>query len=330
MMPSPIEIQNLSKRFRRRRSLMQVLPGGPEKPRETWALRGISLEVPEKSIFGLLGPNGAGKTTLLKILSCLILPTEGSARVAGHDVSKDDTAIKRLLGYVSSDERSFYWRLTGRQNLAFFGSLYEAHGRALRERIRYLLARLEISEQADQPFGEYSSGMKQRLSVARALLHDPPIMLLDEPTRSLDPISAKHLRRFIGEELNGRDGKTLVLATHNLQEAEQLCAKVAVLSQGKVLGTGSIEEMPSLGHGQESYVLVLAGIAHLPEEVQDGLVLTPLPDGRLRVTGEFGRDGVKLSALLDTVLRLRGRVVSCSRTESTLQEVFDRIEEGKA
>ena len=307
---------------------MQFLPGGPEKPPETWALRDITLEVAEKSIFGLLGPNGAGKTTLLKILSGLILPTEGSARVAGHDVAASDTVIKRLLGYVSSDERSFYWRLTGRQNLSFFGSLYESHGGALRDRIQYLLARLELTGKADQPFGEYSSGMKQRFSVARALLHDPPIMLLDEPTRSLDPISAKHLRRFIGEELNGRDGKTLILATHNLQEAEQLCSKVAVLSKGKLLGAGSVDEMPSWEQGQEAYVLVLSGIASIPEEVQDGLVLTPLPGGRLRVAGEFGRDGAKLSALLEAVIKLHGRVVSCSKTESTLQEVFDRIEEG--
>ena len=308
---------------------MQVFPGGPEKAPETWALRGVSLEVSERSIFGLLGPNGAGKTTLLKILSCLILPTEGTARVGGYDVANADIVIKRLLGYVSSDDRSFYWRLTGRQNLAFFGSLYESHGAALRERIQYLLARLELTGQADQPFGEYSSGMKQRLSVARALLHDPPIMLLDEPTRSLDPISAKHLRRFFAEELNGRDGKTLVLATHNLQEAEQLCSKVAVLSKGKLLGAGSVDEMPSWERGEESYVLVLSGISSLPEEVRDGLVLSPLPGGRLRVAGEFGRDGVKLSAFLEAVIRLRGRVVSCSKTESTLQEVFDRIEEGR-
>ncbi|HEU5180110.1 MAG TPA: ABC transporter ATP-binding protein [Candidatus Polarisedimenticolia bacterium] len=328
MMPSPIETHHLGRRFRRRRSLGQLFSGA-KKPLETWALRDVSLEVAEKSIFGLLGPNGAGKTTLLKILSGLILPTEGTARVGGHDVAHAEAAVKRLLGYVSSDERSFFWRLTGRQNLAFFGSLYEGHGEALRERIQYLLARLELTGQGDQPFGEYSSGMKQRLSLARALLHDPPIMLLDEPTRSLDPISAKHLRRFIGEELNGRDGKTLVLATHNLQEAEQLCSKVAVLSRGKVLGSGSIEEMPAWGQGKESYVLVLSGIAGIPEEVQDGLVLTPLPGGRLRVAGEFGRDGAKLSALLEAVLRLRGRIVSCSRTESTLQQVFDRIEEGQ-
>src|SRR5262249_27254051 len=155
----------------------------------------------------------------------------------------------------------------------------------------------------------YSSGIKQRLAVVRALLHDPPILLLDEPTRSLDPISAKHLRRFISEELSGREGKTLLFATHNLQEAEQLCAEVVVLSAGKVLGSGRVEDLPVWGKGTESYILVLSGIESLPEELQDGMTLTPLRGGRLRVAGEFGRDGERLSAILAEVLRQRGRVI---------------------
>jgi len=326
MMPAAIEIHHLSKVFRRRRSLRQLFPGAPPKPRETWALRDISLQVPRGMIFGLLGPNGAGKTTLLKILSCLILPNEGEARVGGYDTVQEDTAIKRVLGFVSSDERSFYWRLTGRENLQFFGTLYEIQGRELSDRIAYLLKRLDLPEQADKPFGDYSSGMKQRLAVARALLHDPPILLLDEPTRSLDPISAKHLRRFIGEELNGREGKTLLLATHNLQEAEQLCQKAAVLSGGRVLGEGSVEELPAWGRGKEGYVLVLTGLPFLPDGLCDGLTQTPLSGGRLRVAGDFGRDGEELTRLLGEVVRKGGRVISCTRVEPSLQEVFDRIE----
>src|SRR4030095_12237111 len=248
-MPSAIEVHPLSKFFRRRRSLKRLLPGTSGNTRETWALRDVSFKVPEGSIFGLLGPNGAGKTTLLKTLSCMILPTEGTAQVGGSDTAEDTTAIKRMLGYVSSDERSFYWRLTGRENLQFFGSLYQLHGKGLADRIAYLLGRLEIEDQADKPFGDYSSGIKQRLAVVRALLHDPPILPLDEPTRSLDPISAKHLRRFISEELNGREGKTLLFATHNLQEAEQLCAEVVVLSAGRILGSGRVEDLPVWGKG---------------------------------------------------------------------------------
>jgi ABC-2 type transport system ATP-binding protein len=326
-MSAPIEILHLSRLFKPRRSLGQLLTRSRPKARETWALKDVSLEVPEGAIFGLLGPNGAGKTTLLKILSCLILPTEGMVRVGGHETHRNDGAIQRILGFVSSDERSFYWRLTGRQNLLFFGRLYQLHGKALSERISYLLTRLELGDQADKPFGDYSSGMKQRLAMARALLHDPPILLLDEPTRSLDPISAKHLRRFIADELNGREKKTLLLATHNLQEAEQLCHRVVVLSRGRVLGEGSVEDLPHWERGKEEYVLVLSGLTQLPGTFQDGLTVTSLSGGRLRAAGEFGRDGEKLSQLLAEVLRQGGRVISCSKVEPTLQEVFDRIEE---
>ena len=326
-MSAPIEIQHLSRLFKPRRSLGQLLTHSRPKASETWALKDVSLEVPEGAIFGLLGPNGAGKTTLLKILSCLILPTGGTVRVGGYDTHRNDGSIQKILGFVSSDERSFYWRLTGRQNLRFFGGLYRIHGKALSERIAYLLERLELGDQADKPFGDYSSGMKQRLAMARALLHDPPILLLDEPTRSLDPISAKHLRRFIADELNGRERKTLLLATHNLQEAEQLCHRVAVLSGGRVLGEGSVEDLPQWGKGKEAYVLVLSGLTELPSALQNGLTWTHLSGGRLRAAGEFGKDGERLSQLLAEVLRMGGRVISCSKVEPSLQEVFDRIEE---
>jgi len=319
----------LSKVFRRKKSLRELVTRPTAKAEETWALRDVTLQVPERSIFGLLGPNGAGKTTFLKILSCVVLPTSGGARVQGHDTRASDTRVKRVLGFVTSVERSFYWRLTGKENLQFFGSLHQMHGRALADRIAFLLERLDLTEQANKSFRDYSSGMKQRLAVARGLLHDPPILLLDEPTRSLDPISAKHLRRFLAEELNGKEGKTLLLATHNLQEAEQLCQRVAVLSRGRILGEGRVEDLPDWGFGKDAYVLVLAGLDSLPAGVRDGLSVAPLQGGLLRVAGDFGRDGEALSALLREVLRSNGRVISCTRVEPTLQEVFDRIEEGK-
>jgi ABC-2 type transport system ATP-binding protein len=290
-------------------------------------LREVSLDVPAGALVGLLGPNGAGKTTLLKILAGLILPTAGTARIGDWDTRADERKVKSALGFVTSDERSFYWRLTGRQNLRFFGSLQALHGRVLEERIRYLLQRLELEEPADKPYGDYSSGMKQRLAMARALLHDPPVLLLDEPTRSLDPISAKHLRRFIAEELHGREGKTLLLATHNLPEAEQLCERVAVLSGGRILAAGRAEELPSWGTGRDAYVVVLSGLGGLPADLADGLTVSPLPGQRLRVAGEFGRDGAALSRFLGEVLSRGATVVSCARRESSLQELFDRIEE---
>jgi ABC-2 type transport system ATP-binding protein len=329
-MTSPIETFGLSKVFLRKKSLRQFLVPHTPKERETWALTDVSFQVPMGTIFGLLGPNGAGKTTLLKILSCLILPTAGEARVDGHDTRIAEARVKRLLGFVTSDERSFYWRLTGKENLQFFGSLYQIHGKLLLDRIAFLLERLDLAEQAEKPFRDYSSGMKQRLAVARALLHDPPVLLLDEPTRSLDPISAKHLRRFLAEELNGKEKKTLLLATHNLQEAEQLCQRVAVLSRGRVLGSGRIEELREWGLGKDAYILLLSGVEVPAGGFGEGLSASKLPGGLLRVAGDFGRDGEGLSRFLREVFRNDGRVVSCTRMEPALQEIFDRIEEGRA
>jgi ABC-2 type transport system ATP-binding protein len=325
----PIETSGLSKVFRRKKSLRQVVTRLTDQEHETWALKDVSFQVPEGAIFGLLGPNGAGKTTLLKILSCLVLPTTGEARVGGHDTRLAEGQVKRLLGFVTSDERSFYWRLTGKENLQFFGSLYQMRGKPLLDRIHFLLDRLDLTEQAEKPFRDYSSGMKQRLAVARALLHDPPVLLLDEPTRSLDPISAKHLRRFIAEELNGKEKKTLLLATHNLQEAEQLCHRVAVLSHGRILGTGRVEDLPDWGLGKDAYVLVVGGLERPPASLGDDLSVSKLQGGLLRVAGNFGRDGEALSTLLREVLRSNGRVISCTKVEPILQEVFDRIEEGR-
>ncbi len=329
-MTSPIEITGLSKVFRRKKSLRQMVTRPTVQAEETWALRDVTLRVPEAALFGLLGPNGAGKTTLLKILSCLVLPTSGEVRVGGLDVRSAGGRARGALGFVTSDERSFYWRLTGKENLQFFGSLHRLQGRELQERISFLLDRLDLTEQADKPFRDYSSGMKQRLAVARGLLHDPPLLLLDEPTRSLDPISAKHLRTFLAEELNGKERKTLLLATHNLQEAEQLCQRVAVLSRGRILGVGRPEELADWGLGKDAYVLVLSGLEAPPAGFGDGLSVTPLQGGLLRLAGSFGRDGEELSALLREVLRNGGRVVSCTKVEPMLQEVFDRIEEGRA
>jgi len=328
-MPSPIEIRSLSKVFRRKRSLREVLSRPWQRREETWALREVSLDVPEGSIFGILGPNGAGKTTLLKILSCLVLPTSGAVRIGGYDTRAAEIQVKRTVGFVTSDERSFYWRLNGKENLHFFGSLCELSRKTLSQRIPYLLERLGLSEERDKPFREYSSGMKQRLAVARALLHDPPVLLLDEPTRSLDPISAKHLRRFLAEELNARERKTLLLATHNLQEAEQLCERVVVLSRGRILSSGRVEELPDWGPGKDAYVLVLSGLETLPHEIRNGLCVSSLQDGRLRVTGDFARDGEHLSTFLREVLTRHGKVISCTKVEPTLQEIFDRIEEDK-
>lgn len=196
-------------------------------------LNEVNFEVKQGEIFGIIGPNGAGKTTLLKILSTLILPTKGTAHINGYDIVKEQIKVKVSIGLVTGDERSFYWRLTGRKNLEFFATFYNIPKKLAKERIDYLTDLIKI-ENIDKRVGEYSSGMKQRLGIARSLLHNPPVLLMDEPTKSLDPGSSFELRLFLKEHLSKKEGKTIIIATHNLNEAKQICDNVCLLNQGKM------------------------------------------------------------------------------------------------
>ncbi|HEY6882171.1 MAG TPA: ABC transporter ATP-binding protein, partial [Polyangiales bacterium] len=201
-------------------------------------LRGVTLRVEQGEIFGLVGRNGQGKTTLIKTTCGLIEPSEGRVQVFGFDSTREAREVKRRVGLVSAEERSFYYRLTGRDNLAFFARL---HGI---ERVpEALIETFELGPVIDRPFQEYSSGNKQRLAIARALLPDPPLLLLDEPTRSLDPISAQGLRTTLLRWARAGSGKTVLITTHNLAEIEQLCERVAILSRGRVIECASLEAL---------------------------------------------------------------------------------------
>ncbi|HXH28698.1 MAG TPA: ABC transporter ATP-binding protein, partial [Candidatus Polarisedimenticolia bacterium] len=279
-MAAAITTEQLGKVYLKRRSLREMALHPFGRAERVRGLRGVDVEVRAGEIYGLLGPNGAGKTTLLKILAGLVLPTEGRALVQGIDVALDDRLVKRRIGFVTSDERSFYWRLTGRENLRFFARLYDlAPGVALR-RTDALIDVVELGADADRPFMSYSSGMKQRLAIARGLLHDPPVLCLDEPTRSLDPIASKHLRRFVIDRLNRGAGKTILLATHNLTEAEELCTRLAILDRGRVLRQGSLAEITAGLPGREQYLLAVAGF------------VAPRGDPRWTLAVEPERDGV--------------------------------------
>jgi len=316
-----IEGHGLEKSFAKKRGFREMLRRPFAKPERVEALCGVDLAVREGEIFALLGPNGAGKTTLLKIFSSLVLPDGGYAKVAGHDTIHENL-VKRHLGLVTSDERSFYWRLSARQNLRFFARLYDVPGRQIDSRIDTLLARVDMVDEADRPFSGYSSGMKQRIAIARALLHDPPILLMDEPTSSLDPASARKLRRFILDELNGRDGKTVVLASHNLREVEMLAHRVGILVAGKMREVGTVDEVRRWGVHQRRYQLTLA---------VDTLPVGPF-EVLARETGE-GRNrfllaleaSAELPQLLD-FLHTRGiAVFGCDRVEPDLEDAFGRI-----
>jgi len=211
----------------------------PFSPPTSPALRGISLQVKQGEAVALLGVNGAGKTTLLRILATLLLPTSGSASLAGHDTVRESAAVRRQIGYHAGSDLGFYARLTGRQNLHFFGRLNHLPKRFCAERVAEIGERLGLQNSLDRQVRTLSSGTIQRLSLLRALLHQPKILLLDEPTRSLDALAAADFRRFLKAEVLARQGTSLLFASHTLQEIEFLADRVAVLDEGKLLAFDS-------------------------------------------------------------------------------------------
>lgn len=250
---SAIHLEGLTKRFRVRRAWRELLARSRERD---WVpvLSDVSLDVRPGESFGLLGPNGAGKTTLFKILSTLVLPDAGCATVLGTDVVREPREVRRLLAPVIADERSLHWRLSARENLRLFAALQGLRRAEMSERISNLLEVVGLEGAGGQLAGAFSSGMRQRLLIARALLGRPRVLLLDEPTRSLDPLAARAFRRFLREEISGRQGCALMIATHNAEEALELCDRVAILNRGRLLATGTAAE---LGHDadEEAYCL---------------------------------------------------------------------------
>jgi ABC-2 type transport system ATP-binding protein len=201
------------------------------------ALDGISLTIPIGEIHGLLGPNGAGKTTLVKILTTVLLPTSGRASVMGHDVVEDTHAVRPIIGIVFGGERGLYWRLTGRQNLQYWGALYKLRPTAAKARSTELLERVGLADHADQRVEGYSRGMKQRLHLARGLMGNGTVLFLDEPTTGMDPVAAREFRRLV-VELRG-EGRTVLLATHDMIEAETVCERVTLIDHGSIIAAES-------------------------------------------------------------------------------------------
>lgn len=224
-----IKIKNISKKFYPRCGFF--------KKKEIKALKNVSLEVKDGELFTLLGPNGAGKTTLIKILSTLIIPDSGNAFINGYDL-KEEGKIRSQIGLVLGDERSFYFRLSGFQNLAFFAALQNLFGKEAKKRIEKVLDLVSLSDSAHIQFQNYSRGMKQRLSLARGLLHNPEILFLDEPTAGLDPLASSSLRKFIKKILVKKEKKTIFLITQNLEEAKEISDKLAIIDKGEIKFVG--------------------------------------------------------------------------------------------
>lgn len=259
--PAPaVVLDGLSKSFPARRGWLETARH-PLSTRYQQVLRGVSCTVREGEFFGLLGPNGAGKTTLFKILATLVLPDSGSATITGFDVVQNAREVRRVLSPVIADERSLYWRLSSRANLELYGALQGLDRSAARRRAGELLEVVGLDDTDEKMVGSFSSGMKQRLLIARALIAYPRVLLLDEPTRSLDPVSARRFRAFLNEEIVGRQKCTVLLATHNAEEALELCDRVAVLNRGQLLAAGTAQSIAS-EMGNDRYRLWTSDPAH--------------------------------------------------------------------
>lgn len=226
-----IQVDGLAKYFR-------------DKKRGTvHALDHISFDVREREIFGLLGPNGAGKTTCLRLLATILRPTEGTAIIGGADIVRSPEQVRRQIGFLSGDMGS-YARLTPREVLAFFGKLNGIEGTKLQQRIDDLVERFAFGEYSNTKIDKLSTGMKQKVAIARAVLHDPPILILDEPSSGLDVPTARLIEDFILQAKNS--GKSILFSTHVMEEAEYLCDRIGVVDQGKLKAIGTMDELRAL------------------------------------------------------------------------------------
>jgi ABC-2 type transport system ATP-binding protein len=232
-----IEVCNLRKSFRKRNGLW--------KTSRSWALDDVSFSVAQGETYGLLGPNGSGKSSLIRVLSTLLLADEGKVRLMNHPLPEEQRQVRRIIGRVSVDA-AFYKKLSARENLLYTALLYGQNARAAERRALEILGRLGMEDtKFSSPLEEMSRGMQQKISIARALVINPPLLLLDEPTTGLDPKSRRDVQTFL-EELRRQEGTTILLSTHDMAEAERLCARIGFLAHGKLVAEGTADELKEL------------------------------------------------------------------------------------
>ncbi len=319
-----IELENIRHVFRTTTGTFR------RRAKEVVALDGVSLEIDEGEMFGFLGPNGAGKTTTIKVLTTLLIPTSGRASVLGLDAVRDAKSLRSQIGFLLGGERGLYYRLSGQENLHYFAVLYKVDPKKARLRVEELLEMVGLKDRADERVAGYSRGMKQRLHIARMLLHDPRILFLDEPTLGLDPVGAREMRELL-QRLHTEEKRTVLLTTHYMFEADALCQRIAILDQGRVVAQGTPESLKDLVRDLSVVELEVfgAGPEHLDRlrdldgvdsvvveqqelrqliRVQTGLGATAVPRLVASLDGlSVGRVSVRESTLEDAYVRLVGK-----------------------
>ena len=293
-----IRIRGLVKRYPKTTDLFSVLRHPLTRAEGESALAGIDLTLEPGRIYGLVGPNGAGKTTLLKIIAGLVLPSSGTIELDGEPLNARSRRARDTIGYVVSEERSFHWRLSVRENLRFFATLEHVVNRE--ERAAICLDRVGMLEHADRPYRELSTGMRQRIALARGMLGDPRVLLMDEATRSLDPFAAEELRGVLRELFPADSDRTLIYSTHNLAEVEVLCTNLIVLRNGHVTAERDLSKAATLS-ALDSGCYTLRTRREVPDALLDeieGIERLALREGRLSVRVA---DSAALDSLVDRI-----------------------------
>jgi len=330
-----IETLNLTKVFEKKakaevKGLRRLYGRVKPKKEQIVAVDHINLSIKEGELFGLLGPNGAGKTTTVKLLCTLLLPDDGTATVNGYDIVKQGEEVRKSIGVVTGGERGLYWRLTGRENLWFFSQLYNVPEQVANERINKLLKLVELDERADEQVEKYSRGMKQRLHVVRGLVSDPPILLLDEPTLGLDPASARVIRDFIKEELQKKQGKTILHTTHYMEEADQLCDRIAIIDYGKIVALDTPE---NLKKGIQRTDIIQINVSNFRQEdegkitslegVKKAVVTFTDPtvgEATIKIHVEKAEEVMPMAT--EFLIKSGARILTLEQTKPTLEDVF--------
>jgi ABC-2 type transport system ATP-binding protein len=321
-----VETRDLVKVFERgRRTIWQRLRREPDKRDRFRAVDGIDLRVEVGEIFGLLGPNGAGKTTTMKMLATLLIPSSGTIRVLGIDPLARPREVRARLGAMLSGERSLYWKLTARENLEYFAALYHVPPGNIGPRIARCLAAVNLSDRADDYVERYSTGMRQRLALARALLPDPPLVILDEPTVGLDPQSSRDLRDRV-RELKSQ-GRTVLLTTHYMEEADQLCDRIAIIDHGRIVALDTPSALKRTIRAEEIVHLEIAverDEAVLLEQLARSATLArhERQDGALMVTAHCASARDFVPAAFDAARSTGATIRHVEVVPVTLEDVF--------